>query len=232
MAERADAQCCKLVTYHCLDMQAQRWRKERNKVEIRARAERALQNMNAAALIRCGLTCDYTSECLGFLRANFDIEDPDVSRIPDVLEEFTKRQRLLFINGYILSDSLQAPGCQVPRPPGVLNRQHRSATQLVYEEIQTPEPQLAFNVAHLLVFVQGVTLKLQSWLSSDLGSSTATGCTTCAQRPAFRRSCPGNKPTSGVDLLRLQEACNVRRGAAHLSHDVGIWGSSHSPVPL
>ena len=83
-----------------------------------------MQNMNAAALMRCGLTCDYTSECLGFLRTNFDIEDPDVSCVPGVLAEFAKRQRFLFVDGYILSDcsqlpspavGSQAPGSQAPR---------------------------------------------------------------------------------------------------------------------
>ena len=132
-------------------------------MEIRSRAERALQNMHAAALMRCGLTCDYTSECLGFLRTNFDIEDPDVSCVPGVLAEFAKRQRFLFVDGYILSDSSQvpssavgvgskAPGSQAPRPPGVVNGPQRSATQLVYEEIQTPEPQLACK----LVFIAAV----------------------------------------------------------------------------
>ncbi|CAE6915014.1 unnamed protein product [Symbiodinium sp. CCMP2592] len=63
---------------------------------------------------------------------NFDIEDPDVSCTPRVLEEFTKRQRFLFVDGYILSDS----------------------SQLVYEEIQTPEPQLPckFVVVIAVVF--------------------------------------------------------------------------------
>ena len=93
-------------------------------MEIRSRAERALQNMHAAALMRCGLTCDYTSECLGFLRTNFDIEDPDVSCVPGVLAEFAKRQRFLFVDGYILSDSSQVPssavgvGSKAPRLPG------------------------------------------------------------------------------------------------------------------
>ncbi|CAE7220504.1 MPK1 [Symbiodinium sp. CCMP2592] len=130
---------------------------ERNTVEIRSRAERALQNMNAAALMRCGLTCDYTSECLGFLRRNFDIEDPDVSCTPRVLEEFTKRQRFLFVDGYILSDSSQvpssvdgseAPGSQAPR---------RCATQLVYEEIQTPEPIFYGNRVHYLCTKAGIS---------------------------------------------------------------------------
>ena len=94
--------------------------------------------MNAAALVRCGLTCDYTSECLGFLRAHFDIEDPDVSCVRAALADFTKRQRLLFVDGYILSADI--PGSQVPRLPGTLNGVGKSATQMVYEEIQTPEP--------------------------------------------------------------------------------------------
>ncbi|CAE7765456.1 ngoBIM [Symbiodinium sp. CCMP2592] len=124
---------------------------------IRSRAERALQNMNAAALMRCGLTCDYTSECLGFLRRNFDIEDPDVSCTPRVLEEFTKRQRFLFVDGYSLSDSSQvpssvdgseAPGSQAPR---------RCATQLVYEEIQTPEPIFYGNRVHYLCTKAGIS---------------------------------------------------------------------------
>ncbi|CAE7456312.1 Cdkl4 [Symbiodinium sp. CCMP2592] len=130
---------------------------ERNTVVIRSRAERALQNMNAAALMRCGLTCDYTSECLGFLRRNFDIEDPDVSCTPRVLEEFTKRQRFLCVDGYILSDSSQvpssvdgseAPGSQAPR---------RCATQLVYEEIQTPEPIFYGNRVHYLCTNAGIS---------------------------------------------------------------------------
>ena len=52
----------------------------RTQRDIRARAEAALQHMQAPSLFRCGLTCDYTSECVAFLR-NFDVDDPDVSLI-------------------------------------------------------------------------------------------------------------------------------------------------------
>lgn len=155
--------------------------------------------MNAAALMRCGLTCDYTSECLGFLRTNFDIEDPDVSCVPGVLAEFAKRQRFLFVDGYILSDSSQlpspavgsqAPGSQAPRPPGVLNGPQRSATQLVYEEIQTPEPQLACKfVFDLAVVFSCLAFKcLTTDVLRNLGFFMATECTTCARRPVLKRS--------------------------------------------
>ncbi|CAE7399260.1 ngoBIM [Symbiodinium sp. CCMP2592] len=142
---------------------------ERNTVEIRSRAERALQNMNAAALMRCGLTCDYTSECLGFLRRNFDIEDPDVSCTPRVLEEFTKRQRFLFVDGYILSDSSQvpssvdgseAPGSQAPRRIFYGNRVHYLCTKAGISDVR----QIMGTMAHV---VEAMLERLRVDLTED-----------------------------------------------------------------
>ena len=80
--------------------------------------------MQAPSLFRCGLTCDYTSECVAFLR-NFDVDDPDVSLISEKFEKFARRQKSLFVDGYILSDVASAGS----------GHGEKSVTQLVYEEI-------------------------------------------------------------------------------------------------
>ena len=115
---------------------------------LRKRAEVALKHMTASELMRCGLTCDFTSECMAFLRQHFDVEDPDVSLFAEAFRNFSFRQKALFIDGYILSDPASLPaqgsglGAQgfadwmVKGPDGT----NKSATQLVFEEVEHPEP--------------------------------------------------------------------------------------------
>ncbi|CAE7364086.1 unnamed protein product [Symbiodinium microadriaticum] len=125
---------------------------ERNNKEIRHRAELALQRMQGPSLFRCALTCDYTSECLRFLRV-FDKEDPDAAKIPEILDSFCARLKLLFVDGYILADTCSAgpSGPQGPRSstsPQTLQTDvdGKTITQRVYEEIETPEPTLDYTV--------------------------------------------------------------------------------------
>ena len=101
--------------------------------------------MQGPSLFRCALTCDYTSECLRFLRV-FDKDDPDAAKIPEILEDFCARLKLLFVDGYILEDTSSAgpSGPQVPRS-STSPQTHvdgKTITQRVYEEIETPEPML------------------------------------------------------------------------------------------
>ena len=92
--------------------------KERNKPGVRHRAELALQRVQGPSLFRCALTCDYmyTSECLRFLRV-FDKEDPDAAKIPEILDNFCARLKLLRGRlhpcGYMLCRSIRSPRPQV-----------------------------------------------------------------------------------------------------------------------
>ena len=109
---------------------------ERGAKDVRLRAQAALQAMTPTNLFRCGLTCDYATECLVFLRKHCDIDDPDPAQTGQLVESFCKRMHSLFVSGYVLGDAktvqrgtlLDSPGCSV--------------TQLVFEQIDTPEPLL------------------------------------------------------------------------------------------
>lgn len=102
-------------------------------------------------LIRCGLTADYSLECLRFLRQHFDIEDPDPASIPSALLDFKDRMEQLFVKGWILgspessgssgsSGSTGSTGDVSDNPicPG------KTVTQCVFEQIEEPVPMLAY----------------------------------------------------------------------------------------
>ena len=99
------------------------------------RAQAALENMIPANLFRCGLTADYSTACLTFLRTKFDIEDPDPADSVQAVSEFSTRMRALFCDGCILGD---AKAVQADSEHAV----GRSMTQIVYEQIDCPEPRL------------------------------------------------------------------------------------------
>lgn len=109
--------------------------------------------MQGPSLFRCALTCDYTSECLRFLRV-FDKEDPDAAKIPEILDSFCARLKLLFVDGYILADTCSA-GPSGPQGPSSSTSPQtlqtdvdgKTITQRVYEEIETPEPTLDYTVS-------------------------------------------------------------------------------------
>lgn len=82
---------------------------ERGSKEVRARAQAALQDMTPKNMFRCGLTCDYSTECLAFLRENFDVDDPDPAQTSGIVDAFCQRMRLLFVEGYVLGDAKQVP---------------------------------------------------------------------------------------------------------------------------
>lgn len=114
---------------------------ERGSKEIRARAESALQNMTASNLFRCGLTCDYATECLALLRKHFDIDDPDPAQTVAIAEQFQERMCQLFIKGYVLGDSRSADAASC---------EGRSMTQVVFEQIEIPEPIFYGSKVHYL----------------------------------------------------------------------------------
>lgn len=109
---------------------------ERGAKDVRLRAQGALEAMTPKNLVRCGLTCDYATECLLFLRKYCDIDDPDPAQTGQLVDSFCTRMHNLFVSGYVLGDAksvqrgtlLDSPGCSV--------------TQLVFEQIDTPEPLL------------------------------------------------------------------------------------------
>ena len=98
----------------------------------------ALQQMTPDNLFRCGLTCDYTSECLAFLRENFDIEDPDPALTRSAVDAFCSKMTRLFCKGLILGDSSASSAV-----PAVTDPPSRTMTQIVYEQVEVPEPILA-----------------------------------------------------------------------------------------
>lgn len=119
--------------------------------------------MTASELMRCGLTCDFTSECMAFLRQHFDVEDPDAALFAEAFRNFSSRQKALFIDGYILSDPASlssAPGSgiraqgsadwMVKGPDGT----KKSATQLVFEEVEHPEPCFGYDSGGFCFFTQ------------------------------------------------------------------------------
>lgn len=109
--------------------------------------------MTPANLFRCGVTCDYSMECLAFLRECFDIEDPDPAATPGAVAAFCDRMTALFCSGYILGDTssrLAVPAVPaVPADAGGNNAVDQSATkaktvtQIVFEQVDFPEPILA-----------------------------------------------------------------------------------------
>ena len=121
---------------------------ERGSKEVRQRAEAALLQMTPGNLFRCGLTCDYTSECMSFLRANFDIDDPDPAVISFAAENFCQRMKRLFLDAMILGDAPSIPAsAAVPassaKPHATVPvEQCKTVSQIVYEQVQDPEPTL------------------------------------------------------------------------------------------
>ena len=90
--------------------------------------------MVAPKLMRAALTCDYSTECLQFLRSNFDIEDPDPALVLDAVNSFQERMQRLFIKGYILGKPSDAEPAAHDPPLA------KTITQLVFEEVQEPKP--------------------------------------------------------------------------------------------
>ena len=88
--------------------------------------------MVAPDLMRAAVTADYTSECLKFLRSNFDVQDPDPAAFQPLVVQFAKHMRALFVEGLILS---QVPAAEQ-------GSDVRTACQMVFEEIQSEEPNL------------------------------------------------------------------------------------------
>ena len=110
---------------------------ERGSRDVRQRAEEALLHMTPDNMFRCGLTCDYGSECLAFLRENFDVDDPDPALTKAAVEAFCSKMELLFCKGLILGDAAAVPAVQAASSPS------RTITQIVYQQVETPEPILA-----------------------------------------------------------------------------------------
>ncbi|CAE7368948.1 unnamed protein product, partial [Symbiodinium sp. KB8] len=109
--------------------------------EVRRRAEFALQNMTPENLFRCGLTSDYAAECLSFLRS-FDVDDPDVASVGRLFESFREHMSSLFIRGYVLGN--------VPKSSDSEPDRLKTMTQVVFEQVESPEPIYYGNKLHFL----------------------------------------------------------------------------------
>ena len=102
---------------------------------MRRRAEEALLDMVPEKLFACGLTCDFGMECINFLRQHFDIDNPDPASTGKALMSFGQRMRRLFCDGLILGKASQENSDEA--------RARRTMTQIVYEEIDFPQPSLS-----------------------------------------------------------------------------------------
>ena len=92
--------------------------------------------MQAPALMRAAVTCDYAAECLSFLR-HFDADEVDPATTSSYLARWQDRMKCLFHDGYILGNSRDIP-----------NSLHveTTASQMVFEEIENPEPPLGISL--------------------------------------------------------------------------------------
>ena len=127
----------------------------RNHAEVRQRAEKALQHMNGPDLMRTAVTADFTSECLKWLRDHFDIDDPDAAMVWGSLQQFKARMTSLFVDGNILADASKLPGA---------GHSGKTACQMVFEEIEKPEPMLACSL-----FFPPIHHLTMGLVASDLG---------------------------------------------------------------
>lgn len=105
------------------------------------RAQAALEDMTPANLFRCGLTCDYSMECLKFSRETFDIDDPDPATTCQSARAFCARMKSLFIEGYILGKAKPAPAAPAA-PADVRSSTSKTITEIVFEQVEFPEPML------------------------------------------------------------------------------------------
>ena len=120
------------------------WHPGAGKPEVRRRAEEALLDMVPEKLFACGLTCDFGMECINFLRQHFDIDNPDPASTGKALMSFGQRMRRLFCDGLILGKASQENSDEA--------RARRTMTQIVYEEIDFPQPSLSCE------FIWGVAI--------------------------------------------------------------------------
>ena len=125
----------------CIHHQQLLW-EVRNHADVRQLAEEALQHMVAPELMRAAITCDFMCETLGFLRSHFDVQDPDPACVVSVLNKFTERMEALFIKGFILSDSASTAENGAAQ---------LTATQMVFQEVEVPEPCLVVLCCMFLV---------------------------------------------------------------------------------
>ena len=98
--------------------------------------------MVPSQLMRAAVTCDYSSECLAFLRSNFDIDNPDPAGIFQAFKDFHSRMTALFVEGFILGDA-----AAVHSPQSMDGSLPKTACQLVCEEIEIPEPILWLSLS-------------------------------------------------------------------------------------
>eukprot|EP00435_Cladocopium_sp_Y103_P035298 s3002_g9.t1 len=126
---------------------AQLCSQERGARDVRARARAALEDMTPANLFRCGLTCDYTMECLTFLRDCFDIDDPDPATTKQSVLAFCGRMKMLFISGFILGEASKVSASPAaPAQPAAADVASKTVTQMVFEQVDFPEPSLCLSI--------------------------------------------------------------------------------------
>ena len=117
--------------------------------------------MVAPELMRCALTVDFTSECTSFLREQFDVDDVDAACNFSAFHAFRRRMQRLFCDGYILGSAPSLPPQRSEgEPPD--QRAPKSIAQIVFEQIQTPEPTLSLAGQVFLVLLAGKRL-LRVW---------------------------------------------------------------------
>ena len=142
----------------------------RNHPSVRHTAEESLKHMTAPELMRAAVTCDYSAECMEFLRSRFDIADPDPPVTTQEVAEFDSRMRKLFLDGYILAQG---------QPGGP-----KTAARMVFSEIEDFEPPLACRSFPVqIVFL----LEVHSSVLSSQDLLRRSRALSCHPRPTLAR---------------------------------------------
>ncbi len=145
------------VTRFCCMIKAIAWMlaikaaDQRRTKEERARASEALRSLTGEELMGLAVSADYAEETVAFLR-HFDKDDHDPAKTRRELSVFAKRMRLLFCEGHIMT--------LPPRPAtvhaaddgedGKDGPRAMTTTQIVWEQVQTPEPIVFGDEIHFL----------------------------------------------------------------------------------
>jgi len=95
-------------------------------------------------------------ECLTFLRDCFDIDDPDPAMTKQSVLAFCARMKTLFIDGFILGDASKVAASQAApatppasATPAAADVASMTATQMVFEQVDFPEPSLGLKIESL-----------------------------------------------------------------------------------
>jgi len=99
----------------------------RQKPEVRARAQAALDAMTPEDCFTAGVAGDYGEVCLEFLRV-FDVTDMDPARLTPELYDFKRALHTFFVEGYLLCES----------DPACVDAAGKTLAQIALEAVDKP----------------------------------------------------------------------------------------------